>query len=93
MGVFLLPALPVVLTAAERMAGPAAGTAGAIVWMAGNLGGLVVALIVQILIHQPTAAFMAMAGVSLLGLPLVMRLASPLTGGEPGVEPAPLIVG
>ncbi len=75
MGVFLLPALPVILTATERLAGPAAGTAGAIVWMAGNLGGLVVALIVQVLVHHPLGAFIAMAVVSLLGLPLVARLA------------------
>src|SRR5206468_10644290 len=47
MGAVLLPALPIVLAAAERLAGAAAGAAGAIVWMAGNLGGLVVALIVQ----------------------------------------------
>jgi hypothetical protein len=42
MGFVMLPALPVILAAAERLAGSAAGTAGAIVWMAGNLGGLVV---------------------------------------------------
>ena len=61
MGIVLLPALPVILTAAEQLAGAAAGTAGAIVWMAGNLGGLVVALLVQILVHHPLAAFLAMA--------------------------------
>jgi predicted MFS family arabinose efflux permease len=77
MGLLLLPALPVILTAAEQLAGAAAGTAGAIVWMAGNLGGLVVALLVQVLVHHPTAAFLAMAGVSLLGLPLAARLTSP----------------
>ncbi len=49
------------MTVAERLAGPAAGTAGAIVWMAGNPGGLVVALLVQALVHHPTAAFLAMA--------------------------------
>ena len=76
MGVFLLPALPVILTATERLAGPAAGTAGAIVWMAGNLGGLVVALVVQALVHEPLAAFLAMAAVSLLGLPLAGRMRS-----------------
>jgi predicted MFS family arabinose efflux permease len=74
MGVVLLPALPVILTAAEQLAGAAAGTAGAIVWMAGNLGGLVVALLVQILVHHPLAAFGAMAAVSLLGLPIAGRL-------------------
>jgi predicted MFS family arabinose efflux permease len=77
MGVVLLPALPVILTAAEQLAGAAAGTAGAIVWMAGNLGGLAVALLVQILVHHPTAAFLAMAVVSLLGLPLAARLTLP----------------
>jgi len=45
--------------------------------MAGNLGGLVVALIVQILVHHPLAAFLAMAGVSLFGLPLAARLRLP----------------
>ena len=74
MGFVLLPALPVVLTAAELLAGAAAGTAGAIVWMAGNLGGLVVALLVQVLVHEPLAAFLAMAAVALLGLPLAARL-------------------
>lgn len=76
MGFVMLPALPVILTAAERLAGSAAGTAGAIVWMAGNLGGLVVALIVQVLVDEPLAAFLAMAAVSLLGVPLATRFPS-----------------
>jgi predicted MFS family arabinose efflux permease len=74
MGIFLLPALPVILTLAERLAGPAAGTAGAIVWLAGNLGGLIVALIVQALVHDPTGAFIALAVVILAGLPLAGRM-------------------
>ena len=89
MGLFLLPALPVVLTAAERLAGDAAGTAGAIVWMAGNLGGLVIALIVQVLVHEPVAAFLAMGAVSLLGLPLAARLSPAGVALEPGRRPAP----
>lgn len=76
MGFVLLPALPVIITLAERLAGRAAGTAGAIVWMAGNLGGLIVALIVQALVHHSTAAFLAMAAVSLLGLPFAARFPS-----------------
>ncbi len=92
MGVFLLPALPVILTATERLAGAAAGTAGAIVWMAGNLGGLVVALLVQILVHHPLAAFLSMGAVSLLGLPLVTRLASP-SGEDLAGRPSPATVG
>jgi predicted MFS family arabinose efflux permease len=84
MGLFLLPALPVVLSGAERIAGTAAaGTAGAIVWMAGNLGGLVVAVIVQILVHHPLAAFLAMAAVSAFGAPLALRLPGPLARPDP----------
>jgi len=76
MGLIMLPALPVILTAAERLAGSAEGTAGAIIWMAGNLGGLVVALVVQVLVDEPLAAFLAMAAVSLLGVPLAARFPS-----------------
>ena len=76
MGFLMLPALPVILTAAERLAGRAEGTAGALIWMAGNLGGLVAALIVQALVHEPLAAFLAMAAVSLLGVPLAARFPS-----------------
>jgi predicted MFS family arabinose efflux permease len=74
MGALLLPALPVILTLAEELAGAAAGTAGAIVWMAGNLGGLVVALLVQALVHHPTPAFLAMALVIALAAPLAPRM-------------------
>jgi predicted MFS family arabinose efflux permease len=74
MGALLLPALPVILTLAERLAGPAAGTAGAIVWLAGNLGGLVVALIVQAFVHEPLVAFLALAAVMAAGLPLTSRM-------------------
>jgi predicted MFS family arabinose efflux permease len=92
MGIVLLPALPVILTAAEQLAGAAAGTAGAIVWMAGNLGGLAVALLVQILVHHPLAAFLAMGAVALLGLPLAARLSSPTGEQSPG-SPAPAAAG
>jgi len=91
-GVVLLPALPIILTAAEQLAGAAAGTAGAIVWMAGNLGGLAVALLVQILVHHPLAAFGAMGAVALLGLPLAARLTMP-AGEQRGGTAAPAVAG
>jgi predicted MFS family arabinose efflux permease len=94
MGLVMLPALPVILTATERLAGPAAGTAGAIVWMAGNLGGLVVALIVQALLHHPMAAFIAMAVVSFMGLSLVARVVTLPPRDELAGEPTdPLVAG
>jgi predicted MFS family arabinose efflux permease len=90
-GVVLLPALPVILTAAEQLAGAAAGTAGAIVWLAGNLGGLAIALLVQVLVHHPLAAFLAMGAVSLLGLPLAARIVSPGTEERTGAPAAATI--
>jgi hypothetical protein len=92
MGAMLLPALPVILTSTERLAGSAAGTAGAIVWMAGNLGGLVVALLVQVLVHHPLAPFLAMAAVSLLGLPLAARL-KPIVAAEGATEQLAMTAG
>jgi predicted MFS family arabinose efflux permease len=78
MGFVLLPALPIVLTSAERLAGVgAAGTAAAIVWLAGNLGGLVVAVVVQALVHHPLPAFLAMAALSLPALALAGRFDPP----------------
>jgi predicted MFS family arabinose efflux permease len=84
MGFVLLPALPIILTAAERLSGPTqAATAGAIVWLAGNLGGLVVALVVQALVHHPTAAFLAMAALSLPALWLAERFRPPPVPASP----------
>lgn len=79
MGFVLLPALPVIITLAERLAGRSAGTAGAIVWMAGNLGGLIVALLVQALVHHQTAAFLTMAAVMIAGLPFAARFPTAAT--------------
>jgi predicted MFS family arabinose efflux permease len=88
MGAVLLPALPVVLTLTERLAGAGAGTAAAIVWMAGNLGGLVVALLVQALVHEPLAAFLLMGAVVLLALPFAARVESPAVVGDAAEEAA-----
>jgi predicted MFS family arabinose efflux permease len=93
MGAVLLPALPVVLTMTEQLAGAGAGTAAAIVWMAGNLGGLVVALLVQALVHEPLIAFLLMAGVLLLALPLAARLTVPLAVRERDDETPAVLAG
>jgi predicted MFS family arabinose efflux permease len=74
MGAVLLPALPVVLTAGERLAGAAAGTAGAMIWTAGNLGGLLCAVLTGVLVHHQLIAFSALALVALSVAPLAARL-------------------
>jgi predicted MFS family arabinose efflux permease len=87
MGATILPALPIVLAVIERLAGAAAGTAGAIIWLAGNAGGIAVALLVQILVHHPSAAFLSLAAVALLGLPAAARFGRLVPAMSPA-EPA-----
>ncbi len=72
----LLTLLPVLLELSERGAGASAGTVTALLWLARNAGGLVVALLVAVLVHHPTAAFLALALVSLCAVPLVLALST-----------------
>jgi predicted MFS family arabinose efflux permease len=74
MGMLLLTDLPVLLELSERGAGRAAGTVASLLWLAGQLGGLVIALLVQALVHHPAGAFLLLAGVGVLALPLLVRL-------------------
>ncbi len=76
LGVLLLTDLPIVLELAERRAGPAGGTATALIWMAGNAAGLVAALIVQALVHRPAIAFTVLALLLLPGFVLARALAT-----------------
>jgi hypothetical protein len=70
MGVMLLASLPVILELTDRRAGVAGGSATALVWMAGNAGGIVVALAVQAAVDTPAAGFGLMAAAALAVLPL-----------------------
>ena len=73
-GLVLLTALPVILTMVEQRAGDAGGTATGLVWLAGNAGGIVVALAVQSALDRPWVSFVIMAVVMALGLPVASRL-------------------
>jgi len=75
-GVALLPALPIVLSLTEKRAGTAEGTAAGLIWMAGNLGGLVVATAVGVLVDHPLPAFLTLAAVTLAALPLLRNFAA-----------------
>lgn len=70
-GFFLLTSLPVLLELTERRAGAHGGAATALMWMAGQGGGIVLALMVQAIVHHPTAAFLLLALAALAALPLV----------------------
>jgi predicted MFS family arabinose efflux permease len=73
-GFFMLSAMPIVLEMVERRAGPAQGTATALIWIAGNLGGLVVATVVGALVHRPAVAFLICAVAALTAVPLLRGL-------------------
>jgi predicted MFS family arabinose efflux permease len=86
-GAVLLTDLPIILELAERRAGAAGGTASALVWLAGNGAGLIAALVVQLLVHEPDAAFAVLAGLLLLGVPLLHSLRRAAPDLEPATAP------
>jgi predicted MFS family arabinose efflux permease len=72
-GFFMLAALPVILEIAERRAGSAGTSATALIWLSGNAGGIVIALLVQAVVHQPLIAFLLMAVIAALVLTFVWQ--------------------
>ena len=74
-GFFLLAGLPVVLDWSELHAGPerAAGAAGFLL-LAGNLGGVVLVLVVQATLGSPYLSLGALALSCLAGLAVATRL-------------------
>ena len=74
-GFFLLAGLPVVLDWSELHAGPErAGAAAGFLLLSGNLGGVILALIVQAVVGNPYLSLGALAAVCLAGLALATRL-------------------
>ncbi len=74
-GFVLLAALPVVLDWAGVHAGPdRQGSAVGFLMMAGNLGGLLLVLLVQAVIGNPYFALAAIALVAVVGIPIALRL-------------------
>lgn len=68
-GFLLLPSLPIVLELVERRTGEAEGTAAGLIWLAGNAGGLLVAILTGLLVHHPFTAFITLAAVALIAVP------------------------
>lgn len=74
-GFVLLAALPVVLDWSELHAGPErAGAAVGFLLLAGNLGGVVLVLILQGLIGSPYLSLAALSAAALVGVALATRL-------------------
>jgi predicted MFS family arabinose efflux permease len=71
----MLTALPWLLALCERRAQGSVASATALLWLAGNLGGLAIAVVVGGLVDHPSLAFLLLAVVALGGVPLVRRAA------------------
>jgi predicted MFS family arabinose efflux permease len=81
-GFVLLAALPVVLDWSELHTGPErAGAAVGFLLLAGNLGGVVLVLVVQGVIGDPYLSLGALSVAGLAGLALATRLPARLAGG------------
>lgn len=79
-GFALLASLPVALEWSELHAGPMrAGTATGFLLLAGNVGGVLVVLVVELVIGNGCAALLLMAVLALPGVLLTRRLPSSLT--------------
>jgi predicted MFS family arabinose efflux permease len=89
MGLLLLTNLPVILELSERRAGNDGGTVAALMWLAGNAGGLVVAVLVQALVHHPLPAFLALAACGCAAIPLLGRIGRGGRGGRARPGPPP----
>jgi predicted MFS family arabinose efflux permease len=73
-GFVLLAALPVLLELAELVCPIAPASATALIWMAGNAGGIVISLGTQALLGHPPIAFAVLAMVASGGVPLAIRV-------------------
>lgn len=73
-GFGLLPLMPIVLDLVERRGGEAQGTAAGLVWLTGNLGGLLVSTVVGLLTGEPGLAFALMAVCALVAVPLLRAI-------------------
>ena len=78
LGFVALAVLPIVLELTERGSEQAEGTASGLIWLAGNLGGLVVASIIGFTVDEHALSFLLLAGFVLAALPLLRRLRGPV---------------
>lgn len=90
-GFVLLACLPVALEWSEVHVGPArAATATGALLLAGNLGGVVLVLVVQAVVGSPYAALLVMAATAVPGIVVALRLpdAAPAPAAQDSSAPA-----
>jgi predicted MFS family arabinose efflux permease len=89
-GFFLVTSLPVLLELTEMRAGANSGSASALIWMAGQGGGIVIAVIIQVVVHHPTLSFLLMA---LAGLAALLPINAAARYAPAGVSAEALTAG
>ncbi len=82
-GFLALSVLPIVLELTERGAPDSESTASGLIWLAGNVGGLVVASITGLVSGLPHLAFAVLALGALSSLPTLRALRSPVAALSP----------
>lgn len=87
LGLLLLATLPIVLEMVEARTGAAASTATALIWLAGNAGGVILSVVVGFVIGSPTIGFIIPALVAIIiGLPFVLQLRKKVAQEEAPAE-------
>jgi hypothetical protein len=71
-------------------AGANSGSASALIWMAGQGGGIVIAVIIQVVVHHPTLSFLLMA---LAGLAALLPINAAARYAPAGVSAEALTAG
>jgi predicted MFS family arabinose efflux permease len=78
-GFFLLPGLPIMLEVAERRSGDGAAAAAGLIWLAGQGGGIVVAVVCGAVDGAPRLAFSLLAAVVVSAVPAAAHLRGQLS--------------
>lgn len=89
-GLFLLPGMPVMLEVAERHSSTGAAAGTALIWLAGNAGGIVIAGVLGFAQSLPWLAFCLMALAILADVPTAAKLRGRLGGLAPRPSPGPI---
>ncbi len=88
-GFLALSVLPVVLELTERAAPDSESTASGLIWLAGNLGGLVMASVTGLIATRPHLAFLILALATASSLPTLRALREPVSRLDPMVASRP----
>ncbi len=92
-GFLALAMLPVLLELTEREAEDAEGTAGGLIWMSTNVGGLIMASIIGFTVGMPALSYLILAVGTVSAWAVLVRLRAPVAALPPIPGSAPAAAG